>query len=177
VKVLVIFIFKIKEVMTNTNVPMTLKRRKFNEQIMPALTYGCETWRLLTTEQEQDLRVAQLSIEMLILKKSPTDRVKKAEIRAKTGLQDVIQVIKLKKWKWAGVVGRMDMKSKPKLVTMWQPDEAGEKPEPDAVAVPGRWVDEIEAFIGPDWMDRAKFKTEWNQHGEAFVYQWSESDY
>ncbi len=160
-----------QDILTNKNAPITLKRKKFNEHVLPALTRGCETWRSLTKEQEQDLRVAQLSMEMLMLHRKPTERVKRGEIRLKTGFEDIIQVIKWKKWKWAGYVARMDIKW-PKLMTIWQPIT-----ETKRLLTMGRWVDEIEAFVGPDWIERAQNVTDWNQYGDAFIYQWEDGEF
>jgi hypothetical protein len=156
--------------MVDINVPITLKRKKYNEHVIPTLTYGCETWRSLTKEQEKDLREAQISMERLMLNKKPTEKVKQTEIRLKTGFQDIIQVIKWKKWKWAGYVARMELKW-PKLMTMWQP-----KTEIKKQLTMGRWSDEIEAFVGPNWMERAQKIIDWNQYGDAFIYQWADKE-
>ena len=32
------------------NVPVRLKRKAFNECVLPVMTYGCETWSLINTQ-------------------------------------------------------------------------------------------------------------------------------
>ncbi len=41
----------------NSDLPLSLKRRVYNQRILPVLTYGSETWRL-TKELERKLRSA-----------------------------------------------------------------------------------------------------------------------
>ena len=44
---------KLDNIMQDKNVPMRLKRKAFNECILPVMTYGCEIWSLSTTELEK----------------------------------------------------------------------------------------------------------------------------
>ena len=37
-------------IMRDKNLPMRLKRKAFNECILPVMTYGCETWSLSNTQ-------------------------------------------------------------------------------------------------------------------------------
>ncbi len=46
----------------NSNLPLSLKRKVYNQCILPVLTYGSETWRL-TKELERKLRSAQRGME------------------------------------------------------------------------------------------------------------------
>ena len=45
---------------------MCLKRKVYNKCIVPAMTYGCETWRL-TKRTENMLRTAQRTMESAML--------------------------------------------------------------------------------------------------------------
>ena len=44
---------KLDNIMRDKNVPMRLKRKVFNECILPVMTYGCETWSLSNTQLEE----------------------------------------------------------------------------------------------------------------------------
>ena len=37
---------KYREVFLDRHLPMSLKRKVFNQSVLPALTYGCQTWTL-----------------------------------------------------------------------------------------------------------------------------------
>ncbi len=50
----------------NSNLPLSLKRKVYNHCILPVLTYGSETWRL-TKELERKLRSAQRGMERRML--------------------------------------------------------------------------------------------------------------
>ncbi len=50
----------------NNNLPLSLRRKVYNQCILPVLTYGAETWRL-TKELERKLRSAQRGMERIML--------------------------------------------------------------------------------------------------------------
>ncbi len=50
----------------NRNLILSLKRKVYNQCILPVLTYGSETWRL-TKELERNLRSAQRGMERKML--------------------------------------------------------------------------------------------------------------
>ncbi len=57
----------------NSNLPLSLKRKVCNLCILPVLTYGSETWRL-TKELERELRSAQRGMERRMLGITRRDR-------------------------------------------------------------------------------------------------------
>ena len=62
------------------------------------MTYGCETWKL-TKRTENLLRIAPTAMERAMLGITMRDRH-----RARTGVKDIVQVVKKQKWRWAGHV-------------------------------------------------------------------------
>ena len=52
---------------------MCLKRKVYNGCILPAMTYGCETWKL-TKSSENKLRIAQRAMERAMLGVTLRDR-------------------------------------------------------------------------------------------------------
>ena len=70
-------------------IPICLKRTIMDTVILPAMTYGAETWTL--TKYQEKLAVAQQSKERLLLKITKRDRIRNEIIRCKTGVKDIIE--------------------------------------------------------------------------------------
>ena len=64
---------KMNNIMVAKNVRIKLKRKAFNECILPVMTYGCETWSLRNTELEK-LVTRQSKIERLAVKNDDEGR-------------------------------------------------------------------------------------------------------
>ncbi len=58
-------VFGKQNLVMNSNLSLSLKRKVYNQCILPVLTYGAETWRL-TKELERKLRSAQRGMERRI---------------------------------------------------------------------------------------------------------------
>ena len=86
--------------------PISLKRKTFNACIIPAMTYGCETWTLKKTIVHK-LQVAQRAMERKIFGIKITDKIPNEEISVKTNILNIIKHITNTKWRWAGHVARM----------------------------------------------------------------------
>ena len=87
------------------SLPLCLKRKVFNQCVLPVMTYGSETWTTIV-EMEKKLTRTQRAMERLILGVSLRDRKKAKEIREQTKVEDIIKSIKKKKWQWVGNVYR-----------------------------------------------------------------------
>ena len=130
---------------------MCLKRKVYNGCILPAMTYGCETWKL-TKSSENKLRIAQRAMERAMLGVTLRDRKRSTWIRGKTRVKDIIQIIKQQKWRWAGHLARRDDNRWTKRLTDWCPwDCKRSRKRPDT-----RWRDEIEKFAGRSWQRLAR---------------------
>uniref|UniRef100_A0A914XB64 Endonuclease-reverse transcriptase n=1 Tax=Plectus sambesii TaxID=2011161 RepID=A0A914XB64_9BILA len=64
---------KCQEVLVNRNIDMKTRSNIFNSHILPALTYGCETWNT-TKMEEESLRVVQRAIERQMCRLTLHDR-------------------------------------------------------------------------------------------------------
>ena len=73
---------KLDNIMRDKNVPMRLKRKAFNECILPVMTYGCETWSLSNTQLEK-LVTTQRKMERIMIGVTLKDR-KSTELDPKT---------------------------------------------------------------------------------------------
>ncbi len=84
---------------------MSLRRKVYNQCVLPTMTYGSETWSL-TKYSETKLQSAQRAMERQMLKISLQDRVRCNTIRQQTGVTDILRKAKQSKWRWAGHVAR-----------------------------------------------------------------------
>ncbi len=55
-----------QNLLMNSNLPLSLKRKVYNHCILPVLMYGLETWRL-TKELERKLRSVKMGMERRML--------------------------------------------------------------------------------------------------------------
>ena len=69
-------------------IPICLKRTIMDTVILPAMTYGAETWAL-TKHQQKKLSVAQKSMERLLLNITKRDKIRNEIIRCKTEVKDI----------------------------------------------------------------------------------------
>ena len=86
-------------------IPLCLKRKVFDQCILPVMTYGCKTWNL-SSKIAQELKAAQRGMERCMLGISKRDRQRNKEIKAQTKVSDIVVRVKKLKWNWAGHVAR-----------------------------------------------------------------------
>lgn len=152
------------------NFPLCLKRKVFDHCVLPALTYGCETWTS-NTKIIQKLRVTQRSMERRMLNISLLDHKTNVWVRSQTKVMDIIRRVKTLKWKWAGHVARMKDQKWTSAVLNWTPLEA-KRPRRRPKA---RWADDIRKFAGINWQQRAQDRSWWRHSTEAYALQWAEN--
>lgn len=156
----------VRNIMTG-KLPMHLKRKVFNQCVLPTLTYGCQTWAL-TKRLRDRLQVTQRNMERTMLGIKRIDRRTNEWIRSNTKVRDVMETVKDLKWKWAGHVARISDNRWTRKVTEWIPLECARKRGRPYT----RWDDEIRQRLGPTWMRVARDRKSWHQHGEAFIQEW-----
>ncbi len=152
----------------NSNLPLSLKRKVYNQCILPVPTYGAETWRL-PKELERKLRSAQRGMERRMLGITWRDRKRASWIREQTKVEDILVTIKNKNWTWAGHVMRRRDNRWTTRVTEWQPRNDRRNQFRQRV----RWRDEIRAFAGQSWSSLTSDRERWRILGKAFVLQWT----
>ncbi len=135
-----------KNLVMNSNLPLSLKRKVYNQCILPVLMYGAETWRL-TKELERKLRSAQRGMERRMLGITWRDRKQASWIMEQTKDEGIVVTIKNKKWTWAGYVIRRRDNRWTTRVTEWQPRKGRRNQGRQSVT----WRDEIRAFAEPSW--------------------------
>ena len=85
--------------------------------ILPAMTYGGETW-VLTKYQEKKPAVVQQSMERSLLNVTKRDKIRN-EIRSKTGVKDIKERVQCMKGPWAGHVARLRNTRWAKIASEW----------------------------------------------------------
>ena len=98
--------------------PICLKRKIMDIDILPARTYGAETWAL-TKHQEKKLAGAQRIMERLLLNITRRDKTWNEIIIYKTGVKDVIERVLCMRGQWAGHVARMSKTRWAKITSEW----------------------------------------------------------
>ncbi len=88
--------FSKQNLVMNDNLPLSLKRKVYNQCNLPALTYGSEIWRL-TKKLERKLRSAKRRMERRILGVTWRDKKRALWIREQTKVEDFLMTIKNKK--------------------------------------------------------------------------------
>ena len=97
---------KHREIFLDRHLLMSLKRKVFNQCVLPAMTYGCQTWSL-TKASVKNLETSQRAMERRMLNVKLKDRIRNTTIRQRTRVTDIVQHVTNTKWKWAGHIARM----------------------------------------------------------------------
>lgn len=156
---------KLREVFKR-NLPMCLKRKVFNQCVLPVMTYGAETLSL-TAASAKKLRIAQRKMERSMLGVSLRDHMTNEDLRARTGVTDVIYQVAKLKWNWAGHVARMTDGRWTKRLLEWRPRaDTRNRGRP-----PTRWTDDIRRMT-TNWMQSAQDRRQWAEMREAYIQQW-----
>ena len=136
--------------------PINLKRKVYNECILPVTTYGLETTAINRANAEK-LRVHQRAIERRMLGISLRDKIRNTEIRRRTKVSDVMEKISRLKWKWAGHIARMPEDRWTRRVVQWQPRQSQRNRGRPAY----RWADDLVATAGGGWARTARDRMTW----------------
>ena len=71
---------------------MSLKRKVFNQCVLPAMTYGCKTWSP-TKALVKKLETSQRAMERRMLNVKLKDRIRDSIIRHTTRVTDTVQCV------------------------------------------------------------------------------------
>jgi len=147
------------------NYPIQFKKQIFNSCIVPALSYGCQTWTL-NKKLEKKIQVVQNSMERAMLNIHLKDRISISKIKKQMyGNTNLLHYVRRLKWDWAGHVCRLKDQRWTQIITFWQPLR-GRGPGKQK----GRWMDDITNFTGTKLFHRvATDRAEWARLREAFA--------
>ncbi|KAK2175674.1 hypothetical protein NP493_715g01010 [Ridgeia piscesae] len=99
-----------------------LNRQVYNSCVLPAMTYGAETWTLATQGKNKPA-AAQTKMERSMLNITYQDIKSNIWVREKTKVTDVIEQVRRRKWTWAGHVSRIGDNRWTLNITTWKPYE------------------------------------------------------
>ena len=83
---------KYREIFLDRHLPMSLERKVFNQFVLPAMTYGCQTWSL-TKALVKKLETSQRAMERRMLNVKLKDRICNTVIRQSIGVKDTVQYV------------------------------------------------------------------------------------
>ena len=141
---------------------MKIKRKVFNEYILPVMTYGCETWAL-NNGMIDKLAVAQRKMERITLGITLRDQKCSNWIMQQMGVADIIDRIHKTKHRWAGHVARLIDNRWTIKTTEWTPRNYSRKPGRPKT----RWRDDLVNEIDPTWSRLARDRNLWENPGRG----------
>jgi hypothetical protein len=124
------------------NITMRVKLRLLNAAVIPVLTYGCESWSM-TAAMEKRLNACESKWLRRLLRISYKDRVTNADVRERTGQEEVENFIRRARLRWMGHVMRMEEGRVTSKIYEWRPK--GRRP---AGRPKTRWTDTLEKDLG-----------------------------
>ncbi len=145
-----------RDILCDKNISISLRRRVFNQCVIPAITYGSECWTTTKTI-EQKLKVTQRSMERQMLNISLRDHISCEKIRAKTGVDDILSTIISAKWRWAGHIARRNDNRWAKRIYEWQPRTGKRRRGRQNT----RWRDSLVTAEGITWPRKANDRLMW----------------
>ena len=142
---------RFKDFFVRRKIDMKWKRRLFNACVVPALTYGAETWAFTKGTMER-LTKAQRRMERRMVGVTLRDRKTNEWLRGVTKVKNVKEEALKKKWKWAQKVMRKPTYSWARRTTEWRP-RGPRRPRGRPAT---RWRDIFEKEAGKKWWRTAR---------------------
>ena len=159
-----------KEIFLDKQLPISLKRKVYDQCILPTVTYGCQTWSL-TREILNKLEVSQRAMERKMLNIKLKDKIRNTVIRQRTQIKDVTEKITKTKWSWAGDIARMTDNRWTIRSTEWRVRE-GQRRQGRPKR---RWRDDLVWQQGVIWSRKAKDRERWKTLAEGYLLQWKDT--
>ena len=143
----------------------SLKKKVYNSCVLPATTYGAETWTL-TKQAENKLAAAQTKMERRMLNITYKDRRTNIWVRERTKLIDIIYTVRKMKWSWAWHINRLKDDRWTSRVTTWRPyDKKIRQGRPAK-----QWRNDLDKYWSDTiWQRTAQDRVIWRRHAEAFA--------
>ncbi|KAK0418219.1 hypothetical protein QR680_013439 [Steinernema hermaphroditum] len=142
---------KYQEFLTSPSVLMRWKRRLFNQCVLPAMLYGCETWTL-TKAARRKLETSQRRMERRMLRVRLLDRRTNEWLRGVTKLKDAHGSATRRKWNYAWKTARELPEKWSTKLEEWRPPTTRPIGRPRT-----RWRDDFTKKLGMQrWRQRAR---------------------
>ena len=88
---------KYRKIFLDSLLPMGLKRKVFNQCVLPAMTYGCQAWSL-TKAVVKKLETSQRAKERKMLHIKLKNRIRNTIIRQRTRVRDIVHHVISANW-------------------------------------------------------------------------------
>ena len=125
-----------------SNLAICLKRQVYNSCVLPAMTYGAETWTL-TKQAQNKLAAAQTKMERSMLNITYKYRRTNIWVRERTKLINIMYTVRKMKRSWAGHINRLKYDRWTSRVTTWRPyDKKIRQGRPAK-----RWRDDLDKYL------------------------------
>ena len=148
-----------------SNLAICLKRQVYNSCVLPAMTFGAETWTL-TKQAQNKLAAAQTKMERSMLNITYKDRRTNIWVREMTKLIDIIYTVRKMKWSWARQINRLKDDRWTSRFTAWRPYEKKIRQGRPAK----RWRDDLDKYWSDTiWQRIAQYRVIWRRHAGAFA--------
>ena len=144
---------------------MNLKRKVFNQCVLPAMTYAYQTWSLRKALVKR-LEPSKLAMERKMLNVKLKDRIRNTILRQRTRVINKVQNVTNTKWKWAGHIARTKDNRWTIRSRRWH--ITGVRPK-------RRWRDDIVGKQGAVWTRIAKDRERWRTLAEGYFLQWKDT--
>ena len=145
---------RLKPVWRSKKYSLKLKMRLFNSNVISALLYSCECWKL---NQHQEKRILAFENNCLrrILNINWRDHITNQTVRSISRQPLVTDVIRQRRWRYLGHVIRMAGDRLPRTVLEWQPEGTRRrgKPKNTLRRTYQRDLKHINAIVQPQWED------------------------
>ncbi|TKR73976.1 hypothetical protein L596_021211 [Steinernema carpocapsae] len=139
--------------LSSASVQMRLKRRLFNQCILPAMLYGCETWAT-TKEARKKLAVAQRRMERRMAGVRLIDKRSNAWLRGVTKLKDVTETANRRKWSFAWKMTNANVEKWHTRIEAWRSPTTRPQGRPAT-----RWIDDFAKKLGTkNWQRSARLE-------------------
>ena len=148
---------------------MSLKRKVFNQCVLPEMAYVCKTWCLVKTLLKK-LETSQRAMERKMLNVKLQDRIRNTIIRQRTRVADIVQYVANTKWKWAGHFVRLKDNRWTIKSTEWQ--KTGVR---SVGRLKRRWKDGIVGQQGVVWTRTANDREGRMTLAEDYFLQWKDT--
>ena len=150
-----------------SNLAICLKRQVYNSCVLPAMTYGVETWTL-TNLAQHNFAAAQTKMEKSMLNITYKDRKTNIWVRERTKILDIINTVRNIKWSWAGHTNRLKDDRLTSRATTWRPWQEKRQGRPAK-----RWRDDLDKYWSDTiWQRKTQDRVIWRRHAEAFAQTW-----
>ena len=160
---------KYDSLMRSRSIPQKVKTKAFNQCILPAMTYGAETWTTSSTTMFK-MAVAQRRMERIMLGITLRDRKRNEWVRNRTKVMDISTSIIRKKWQWAGHIMRRTDDRWTRRMTEWYPRSSlRRRGRPSR-----RWDEELVNHCSQQWRRQAADRQRWASIEEGFLQKWRE---